>query len=580
MAKSYNARCASGSNAPKTLKDHPFYGFELDEEQAAFRDAIWNPEKLIVFCNAKAGTGKAQPKNTLIPTPSGEKLLGDIQVGDFVFDRRGQPTKVLGVFEQGQQRAYRVSFNDGRSTICAGEHLWTYYGYRENVVTETLNSMMQRSVITGNRGARYNIPINNAVQYSTKHFEIDPYVIGAFLGDGCCTCDSLTLSSADEELVSEVAELMSCTYKKNTDKNYSWTFYNNGHRVITKDFFSQYPSMINTCDKKRIPLEYFYGDVEQRKSLLQGLMDTDGGITFAESRYNVRYSSVNKELMEDILRVIYSLGYSGTINCDYRDQYENGVCYNLSMRIPNSDKADMFRLSRKKNMAMKAKVSDAQRKYDRLAIRDIEDLGYECEMVCIYVDNSEHLYLTNDFIVTHNTMVATATANLLVQYGRYEGIVYISSPTQESKLGFLPGEIEDKTAVYSEPFMEALMKINVNPYTAVNQYNITNQKNGTSYIDAITHVYLRGCNFENKVIIIDESQNFYIDELKKTLTRMSDNCKVIVIGHSGQIDLYHNPENSGFVRYLEHFKNDPRTAVCELHKNYRGWISSHADELT
>lgn len=180
---------------------------------------------------------------------------------------------------------------------------------------------------------------------------------------------------------------------------------------------------------------------------------------------------------------------------------------------------------------------------------------------------------------TGKTFIATATANLLVQYGLYEGIVYISSPTQESKLGFLPGEIEDKTAVYSEPFMEALIKLNINPYTAVNQYNVMNQKNGTAYIDAITHVYLRGCNFENKVIIIDEAQNYYCDELKKTLTRMSDNCKVIVIGHSGQIDLYHNPENSGFVRYLNHFKDDPRTAVCELSTNYRGWISSHADEL-
>ena len=180
---------------------------------------------------------------------------------------------------------------------------------------------------------------------------------------------------------------------------------------------------------------------------------------------------------------------------------------------------------------------------------------------------------------TGKTFIATATANLLVQYGLYNGIVYISSPTQESKLGFLPGEIEDKTAVYSEPFIEALIKLNINPNTAVHQYNIMNQKNGTSYIDAITHVYLRGCNFENKVVIIDEAQNYYIDELKKTLTRMADSCKVIVIGHSGQIDLYHNPENSGFVRYLEHFKDDPRTAVCELHKNYRGWISSHADEL-
>ena len=108
---------------------------------------------------------------------------------------------------------------------------------------------------------------------------------------------------------------------------------------------------------------------------------------------------------------------------------------------------------------------------------------------------------------TGKTFIATATANLLVQYGLYDGIVYISSPTQESKLGFLPGEIEDKTAVYSEPFMEALMKININPHTAVNQYNIDNQKTGRGYIDAITHVYLRGCNFENKVVILDETQN-------------------------------------------------------------------------
>lgn len=180
---------------------------------------------------------------------------------------------------------------------------------------------------------------------------------------------------------------------------------------------------------------------------------------------------------------------------------------------------------------------------------------------------------------TGKTFVAVATANLLVQYGLYDGIVYISSPTQEEKLGYLPGEIEDKTSIYSEPLWEALIKLNINPNTAINQANISNQKNGTGYIDAITHVYLRGCNFENKVVILDETQNYYCDELKKTLTRMADSCKVIVIGHSGQIDLYHNPENSGFVRYLNHFKDDPRTAICELTINHRGWISSHADAL-
>lgn len=180
---------------------------------------------------------------------------------------------------------------------------------------------------------------------------------------------------------------------------------------------------------------------------------------------------------------------------------------------------------------------------------------------------------------TGKTLIATATANLLVQYGRYDGIVYVSSPTQEGKLGFLPGEVSDKVAVYSEPLLEALIKLNINPSTAIHQYDIMNQKNGTSYINATTHVYLRGCNFENKVVILDETQNYYCDELKKTLTRISDNCKVIVIGHNGQIDLYHNPENSGFVRYLNHFKDDPRTAICELTTNHRGWISSHADAL-
>jgi predicted ribonuclease YlaK len=180
---------------------------------------------------------------------------------------------------------------------------------------------------------------------------------------------------------------------------------------------------------------------------------------------------------------------------------------------------------------------------------------------------------------TGKTLIATATANLLVQYGRYDGIVYVSSPTQEGKLGFLPGEVSDKVAVYSEPLLEPLIKLNINPSTAIHQYDIMNQKNGTSYINATTHVYLRGCNFENKVVILDETQNYYCDELKKTLTRISDNCKVIVIGHNGQIDLYHNPENSGFVRYLNHFKDDPRTAICELTTNHRGWISSHADAL-
>lgn len=179
---------------------------------------------------------------------------------------------------------------------------------------------------------------------------------------------------------------------------------------------------------------------------------------------------------------------------------------------------------------------------------------------------------------TGKTTIATATADLLVKYGLYKGIVYIASPTQEQKQGYLKGTIEEKSEPYFEPFYQALMKIGVNLNTAT-YADIMNEKNGTAYIECMTHTFLRGCNFENKVIILDEAQNYYTDELKKVLTRIHDNCKVIVIGHSGQIDLYSNPQNSGFVRYLNHFSNDDRCAVCQLTHNYRGWISNHADEL-
>lgn len=179
---------------------------------------------------------------------------------------------------------------------------------------------------------------------------------------------------------------------------------------------------------------------------------------------------------------------------------------------------------------------------------------------------------------TGKTTIATGVADLLVKYGRYDGIVYIAAPVQEAKQGFLPGTLEDKSEPYYEPFYQALDKIGVNINTATFS-DFTNEKFGTAYIKCMVHTFMRGCNFENKVVILDEAQNLYFDEMKKVLTRMHDNCKVIVIGHSRQCDIYHNPERSGFVKYLNHFSKDNRCAVCRLTKNYRGWISNMADDL-
>jgi predicted ribonuclease YlaK len=194
-------------------------------------------------------------------------------------------------------------------------------------------------------------------------------------------------------------------------------------------------------------------------------------------------------------------------------------------------------------------------------------------------DDSKLIIFCDARAGTGKTTVATMTANLLCLYHKCDGIVYIASPVQESRLGFLPGSADQKSEPYFEPFIQAALKANINPMTAINQKaSMDAQKEGSAYIDCITHVYLRGVNFSKKVILIDESQNYSVSELKKTLTRCDDTCKVVVIGHSGQCDLA-NAGNSGFAKYIKHFEGDSRCAVCHLTKNYRGWISSHADEL-
>jgi len=179
---------------------------------------------------------------------------------------------------------------------------------------------------------------------------------------------------------------------------------------------------------------------------------------------------------------------------------------------------------------------------------------------------------------TGKTTIAVGVANMLVQYGDFDELIYIMSPYGERKQGWLPGTLTEKSSVYFEAFYQALVKCNVNPMTAINTDSMVNQKQGTAYISCITDTFLRGSNLNDAVIILDEAQNYTVPQLKKTLTRVGDHAKVIVIGHELQCDL-ENPEKSGFMKYIEHFSDQERAAFCELSRNYRSWISRCADEL-
>ena len=179
---------------------------------------------------------------------------------------------------------------------------------------------------------------------------------------------------------------------------------------------------------------------------------------------------------------------------------------------------------------------------------------------------------------TGKTTLAMGAANILVldKRNKYDGIVYIVSPYGEERQGYLPGSITEKSEVYYEPAYQAMAECNMNTNSVVYRESMASKKSGDGYVKLLTHTYLRGTNLSKKVIIIDEAQNFTVSEMKKVLTRIHDDSKVIVVGHTGQIDI---SARSGFAKYIEHFDGHANCAVCNLTINHRGWLSTYADEL-
>lgn len=168
------------------------------------------------------------------------------------------------------------------------------------------------------------------------------------------------------------------------------------------------------------------------------------------------------------------------------------------------------------------------------------------------------------------TTVAVAAGRFLVESRKKKGIIYIFSPVEEDTMGHRPGDQNEKEEAYLGPLKDALASIGLQPD------HINKEQNG--WVFGKSHTFLRGTNLEDYVIIIDEAQNYTLSELRKTLTRIHESCTTIVIGHSGQIDLKYKHQ-SGFERYLRHFKGQEKAGVVKLTHDFRGWVSKHADSI-
>src|SRR5699024_1428126 len=135
------------------------------------------------------GLGKATDDDEPILTTKGYKRVGDVRVGDYLYDRLGQPTKVTARYPHKNQRAFRITLKDGRSYICNDEHLTPYYGYNDakKIQVKPLKEMLDDYKQETSQGAtkyKYRLPQNEAVDLNAKEHIIEPYALGVLIGAG------------------------------------------------------------------------------------------------------------------------------------------------------------------------------------------------------------------------------------------------------------------------------------------------------------------------------------------------------------------------------------------------------------
>lgn len=405
----------------------------LEMALAGFNDPT--RPKISFLSTGPTGTGKANRCSVMIPVPGekGYKRMGDLKVGDKVFGRHGQVETVTGVYPHPQMDVYRLSLMDGRYVDCAKDHLWTYKsrhgsGSKKWKTTTTEDLMSKKIAIPQKNGRidhQFVIPQAKAVNRERIDYKTDPYVIGAMIGNGLMCETSLSFSSNDPETVAEIGQLLNCNTFKKEKTTYTWHYIigktsgGRNKRLRTSDVFSEIPELIGKhSGEKFIPDVYKFGSIDQRWALIQGLFDTDGTIDNT-SRYNVSYSTTSKRLADDIREVLWSLGiptsikkYSNARKNKPSDTFE----YNIHVKVMNKDKAQFFRLGRKKQRAIDAtkSIKKREKKFDTVMIKSIEKLPEKSDMVCIMVDDPEHLYLIGkDYVVTHNTELAKVASEAL-----------------------------------------------------------------------------------------------------------------------------------------------------------------------
>ena len=355
----------------------------------------------VIIAPTKAG--KAESVHEPVLTPDGWVEIGQLKVGDRVVSVDGTPTEVLGVYPQGIRPLYRVTTDDGGSVVADVDHLWevtSKHGSTRVLTTLEVAERLERS------GAYSSyLPMPKAPEMTAQALPVDPWLVGALIGDGSYS-SGVSITSADSGVLAEVSRIHGLPLVPKKGDPYTFGISTpRGQKNPLVDGLRALGIYGQSGQSKRLPEGWELWSADQRLALLQGLMDTDG---WFQNGRSCLYSSAVEEVSLGVQQLVWSLGGTARVKRKPRSYTLDGVrhaardAYEVSLRLGHSP----FRVS-EKAAKFEAKVSKTRRPTRRIiSVERVED----GEAVCIRVAHPRALYVTKDYIVTHNTTFALQLA--------------------------------------------------------------------------------------------------------------------------------------------------------------------------
>lgn len=354
--------------------------------------------------------GYEQPYSEEVLTPTGFVTMGSLKVGDYVMNPNGQPVRIGDIVEQGVQEVYEVEFQDGRVVRCGANHLWATCRNGKKFYIMPTKEYAKRKLTQGSTGKEhypYKVPKLNPLHFEERSVTVDPYVLGVLLGDGYICGTQVQFATNDQFVVEELSRrLPDYTIKKDQWAEFKYTILSNkkGYNELNRQL-KDLGVKVKSYDKF-IPENYKFSSVENRLELVRGLMDTDGSITNGAATF----ISTSEKLIDDLVFVLRSLGIrvhkskkiEGKIGVEFSNGYKSDTLPHWELCITTEE--DIFKLPRKLEKIRKNRKYN----YNGIGIKAIRATGQYEQQRCLCIDNENHLYITKDFIPTHNSYKGAA----------------------------------------------------------------------------------------------------------------------------------------------------------------------------